>query len=137
MVGGKPVSAEVTKKTKESVAKIVREAFETCDIDKSGHLDFEEFKNWIISSPDIMAKMEEVLVRYSWESLINDFQERRGRGVSTASSGRGGLASTNEVIVTILCPNCKWQPQFCYSCGEKFNVAGLLCSRFLVVPDPF
>eukprot|EP00475_Leptophrys_vorax_P037543 TRINITY_DN6486_c0_g1_i7.p1 TRINITY_DN6486_c0_g1~~TRINITY_DN6486_c0_g1_i7.p1 ORF type:complete len:765 (+),score=168.23 TRINITY_DN6486_c0_g1_i7:343-2295(+) len=127
IVGQKPVSSEVTKKTKESVDKIVREAFQSCDADQDGRLQFLEFKNFLTANPDVMARMEEVLVRYSWESLINDFQDRKQKVQSSNIMGSGRVLS-GDVIVTILCPNCKWQPQFCYSCGEKINTAGLLCN---------
>jgi hypothetical protein len=140
LIDPKNSSSAVAKKTQESVSKIVKQAFEECDSDKNGKLSFLEFKNWILSHPEITEKLEEVLVRHSWESLIHDFSDRNRTSPDIAgfhkksdgnAQGRNSVNSPPDVALTSIykCSNCKWELHFCYACGGKVNSETLACRR--------
>jgi hypothetical protein len=127
LIDPKNSSSAVAKKTQESVSKIVKQAFEECDSDKNGKLSFSEFKNWILHHPEITEKLEEVLVRHSWESLIHDFSDRNKTNPEIAGFNKksdrmtlGGISDLNPISI-YKCNSCKWELQFCYACGSKVN----------------
>jgi len=50
----------------DKIHKMVDEAFEECDIDRSGGLDPQQFKQWCSIHPEVTQGLESILIQNTW-----------------------------------------------------------------------
>jgi Ca2+-binding EF-hand superfamily protein len=47
----------------EKINQMVKEAFDECDLDKSGGLDPQQFRKWCASHPEVLQGLESILIQ--------------------------------------------------------------------------
>jgi len=50
----------------DQINKMVEEAFEECDTDRTGGLDPHQFKKWCSTHPEVMQGLESILIQNTW-----------------------------------------------------------------------
>ena len=61
--------SHVSAITRNTVEKLVTEAFENCDIDNSGKLSKEQFETWVKMNPSVLNSLETVFVKHVWSGF--------------------------------------------------------------------
>lgn len=114
-----------------TLQQIVEDAFNKCDINKDGKLQFEEFEAWITQNEDIVANLEKMFVGHCWadprlnESILSLGKTKLKKGQSSAKKitkiGLNYLTKQVNLVEekTLRCTQCDWRCIHCHFCGSR------------------
>ena len=91
----------VSKLTRQTVEKMVNEAFEFCDTNKDGLLSQEQFTNWVRQNPGALQLLETVFAKHIWSGWNSDVNGSTSpKGMTHAVSMHSGdfTAALNELV---------------------------------------
>eukprot|EP00485_Elphidium_margaritaceum_P004278 CAMPEP_0202696214 /NCGR_PEP_ID=MMETSP1385-20130828/9518_1 /ASSEMBLY_ACC=CAM_ASM_000861 /TAXON_ID=933848 /ORGANISM="Elphidium margaritaceum" /LENGTH=913 /DNA_ID=CAMNT_0049352331 /DNA_START=76 /DNA_END=2817 /DNA_ORIENTATION=- len=80
----------VSKLTRQTVEKMVRDAFDSCDANKDGKLSQEQFTQWVAGNPGALQILETVFVKHIWSGVDDAANATGTPGVGGGGGGSGG-----------------------------------------------
>jgi len=85
----------VSKLTRQTVEKMVADAFEYCDANQDGLLSQQQFAEWVKQNPGALQLLETVFAKHIWGGWRSDEQHPH-HGIMTSGSMDGMMVDASE-----------------------------------------
>merc|ERR1719419_830957 len=94
----------------DNINQMVKEAFDACDLDKTGGLDPRQFRKWCENHPEVLQGLESILIQNTWAQSIGDpmySESLYHRDLVNAPSDQQDMGS--RLSAKKACADCQFQ----------------------------